>query len=166
MKYSKTKNGLCSKIYTNQKTASKKRGHTMPKYTAIELKEWMLENERFEDMYNFWVHSNFNKTYIPTVDRLDSNKGYSIDNIRLATFRENIDAYYKELRECKVTHQTRPQKPVIQFNKNGECLAMFGSINEAARRTGCDDGHISKVCNGKRKTTGGYIWKSNNGVQT
>ena len=36
---------------------------------------------------------------------------------------------------------------------------VFESIGEASRKTGINDGNISKVCLGKRKTTGGYHWE-------
>lgn len=36
---------------------------------------------------------------------------------------------------------------------------VFPSTHEAERQTGINTGHISKVCSGKRETTGGFHWK-------
>ena len=36
---------------------------------------------------------------------------------------------------------------------------VFPSTHEAERQTGINTGHISKVCSGKRETTGGLHWK-------
>lgn len=50
-------------------------------------------------------------------------------------------------------------KPILQLNKNGEIIGEFHSAREAARQLGINSPHIVDVCNGKRKTAGGYIWK-------
>lgn len=50
-------------------------------------------------------------------------------------------------------------KPVIQFDLLGNKLAVFQTAREAERVTGVGYKKISAVCNGKRKTAGGFIWK-------
>ena len=50
-------------------------------------------------------------------------------------------------------------KMVVQYSLSGERLRYFPSTHSAARETGCNQGHIASVCNGRRETTGGYIWK-------
>ena len=50
-------------------------------------------------------------------------------------------------------------KSVQMFDKKtGELLATFPSTREAERVTGINHSSISKCCNGKYKSTGGYIW--------
>jgi len=49
---------------------------------------------------------------------------------------------------------------VAQFNKNGELLAKYASLTEAAYWSEAQVAHIGKVANGKRKTAGGFIWKN------
>jgi group I intron endonuclease len=50
-------------------------------------------------------------------------------------------------------------KPVQQWSKDGsELLRTFVSIDEAEFRV-AGGGHITQVCNGKRKTAGGFHWK-------
>lgn len=50
-------------------------------------------------------------------------------------------------------------KPILQFSKNGELIAEYSSLTEASRQTGCHQGCICECCKGKRKSTGGYIWR-------
>ena len=50
-------------------------------------------------------------------------------------------------------------KVVAQYTKNGEFVATYASAYEAARQTKVHRGHISECCNGKLKSSGGYIWK-------
>lgn len=51
-------------------------------------------------------------------------------------------------------------KPVLQLDKEtGEVIAEFAGLREAERVTGIHKGHISNVCRGKRKSSGGYYWQ-------
>lgn len=49
---------------------------------------------------------------------------------------------------------------VAQYDKDGELLAKYASLTEAAYWTETQIAHIGKVCNGKRKFAGGFVWKS------
>lgn len=51
------------------------------------------------------------------------------------------------------------KKPILQFDKQGNFLAEFSSSVEAMRKLNLPNAHISAVCNGKRKTTCGFIFK-------
>lgn len=66
----------------------------------------------------------------------------------------------KKLLEARRKHTKpigaeRPKKSVICIETN----ETFESIHEAARAKGLLYSKISLVCNGQRKTTGGYHWK-------
>lgn len=50
-------------------------------------------------------------------------------------------------------------KPVEQLSLDGNLLNCFHSINTASKETGIYCTSISKCCNNKRKTAGGYIWR-------
>lgn len=49
------------------------------------------------------------------------------------------------------------KKPVEMYDLEGNLLKTFQSIEEAKKETGVIK--IGEVCNGKRKTAGGYKWK-------
>jgi len=55
---------------------------------------------------------------------------------------------------------------IAQYNKNGELLAKYASLSEAAYWTSTQVAHIGKVANGKRKTAGGFGWKHTNTIET
>lgn len=51
-------------------------------------------------------------------------------------------------------------KSVLQIDsKTNEILYQFESINLASKETNISGGHITLVCQGKRKHAGGYKWK-------
>lgn len=52
-----------------------------------------------------------------------------------------------------------PTKAVIQLSKSGDFIAEFVSAREASKSTGTPYKKISAVCNGRQKTSGGFIWK-------
>lgn len=50
------------------------------------------------------------------------------------------------------------QKQVYQFDKQGNFLNSYESVAEAERQTKVHHSNIVNVCNGKRKSAGGYKW--------
>lgn len=55
--------------------------------------------------------------------------------------------------------KTRMNKPVIQFDINGNKICEFSSVREAGKETNSYHSNISACCRGKIKTYKGYIWK-------
>jgi hypothetical protein len=53
----------------------------------------------------------------------------------------------------------RIKKPVLQFDKDMNFIKEYESIKIAGENTKTDKGDISKVCNNKQKSAGGWIWK-------
>lgn len=50
-------------------------------------------------------------------------------------------------------------KSVAQYSLSGEFIYAFNNITEAELKIGVSHGHISDCCSGKRKTSGGFIWR-------
>lgn len=50
-------------------------------------------------------------------------------------------------------------KPVDQFTLDGKFVKRWPSATDAARELGINHGKISLCCNGKRKKTGGFVWR-------
>lgn len=65
----------------------------------------------------------------------------------------------KKISEARTGKIYASTKSIIQYSKDGEFIAEYNSVMEASRQIGCDNSSISKCCNGKRKTAGGFIWK-------
>ena len=70
----------------------------------------------------------------------------------------NIDSHTRRSRAVSESNKDR-RKPVKQYDKNMNYIACYDSIAEAGRATNTDKGDIGKVCAGKRKSAGGYVWK-------
>lgn len=51
------------------------------------------------------------------------------------------------------------QKAIAQYSKDGHLIAIYKSLKEACRVTGFNNGSISSVCNGRRKSAHGFTWK-------
>lgn len=48
-------------------------------------------------IYMDWVRSGFNVMLSPSVDRIDNNKGYTIDNMEWMTLMENMEKHDKPI---------------------------------------------------------------------
>jgi len=154
--YRKTKKGLIAIMYTQQKQSSKRRGYELPDYTKQDFIEWISSQEHFEDLYNVWAESNYDKGLTPSVDRLDDYSSYTLDNIQLITWKENSS---KGHLDRKNGINNKHSKAVLQYTLNGEFVDEYFSISNAKRITGATMQGISRVCNGNQNTAGGYKWE-------
>lgn len=152
--YRHSKEGLVTKIYHSQIRNSVRRGHPNPNYTKEELRIWAFSQPNFQELFDNWVKSNFDKMLIPSPDRLDDNIPYALDNLRLVTWGVNKKKSHEDqingidVRKCKIT---------LQYDLNGTLIKEYYSTMQAQRETGV--GHISSVCLGSRKTAGGFKWQ-------
>lgn len=53
----------------------------------------------------------------------------------------------------------KTRKRIIQYTIDRKFVNEYPSIHDAYKETGIDYRNISAVCNGKRKSTNGYIWE-------
>lgn len=70
----------------------------------------------------------------------------------------NIDRSIRRSRAAKRTAQKR-QRPVIQYDKDMNYIAEYKSIAEASKTNRIDATDIGRVCKGRRRSAGGYVWK-------
>lgn len=154
--HTRSLNGRIMQMYRTQKQSSKDRHHKKPSYSRDEFIDWMLNNKDYLRLHDEWVKSGYKKSLAPSVDRLDDYKGYGFDNIQVITWGENNKKGYLD-RINGINNKTN--KAVVKISLNGTKLKTYYSISQAARDVGCSVGSICRVCNGKRKTTRGFIWK-------
>jgi len=156
--YRKTKTGLITGIYGNQKKSSMQRSHNMPTYSKKWLTEWLYSQPKFHLLYDEWVESEYTIGLIPSIDRIDDNIGYQVDNIQLMTWHENETKGHIDVRSGKL-NAIIPHKALQQFTKDGELVEEYVSLMEAGRKTEIARPSISACCSGKRKSAGGFIWE-------
>ena len=152
-------------IYSSQRMSSRKRNHPYPTYSNKELVLWMYDHG-YEALYNNWKSSGFERFLAPSCDRLDDSKGYSFDNIRLVTWKENFDKARADHRlgnpgkQRKQRKKNNSEKTVIQSTLKGHLLNEYVSQQEASEKTGVNRSCINNCCNDKRKriTAGGFLW--------
>ena len=154
--YFKTKKGLISRIYSEQLTSSKKRKDPPPSYSSLELYNWINENTLFNKIYFNWVENNYKIELKPSIDRLNDHESYNLNNIRLVTWENNRNQVYLD----KINGLNNKQSvSVSQYDLNSELIKIYYSQRQAERETGIHQSSIQRVCVGKQKTAGGFIWK-------
>jgi hypothetical protein len=152
----RTKKGLITHIYSNQKRTSIARKYRPPTYSKKEFINWMFSQPNFLELYNNWVKSNFKKELTPSIDRLNDYKSYTLKNIQLITWEDHCQKSYNDK---KNGINTKICKSVTQYSANGVLIKTFYSISQAERETKINNAQISKVCLNKSNTAGGYIWR-------
>jgi len=93
------------------------------------------------------------------ISKLDSyKKGYN------ATEIGGSNRGFKRSKESNMKSSISISKPIYQLNKNNTITSEFTSVKHAAVSLGDIKfaGHISKVCNNKRKSAYGYKWMFKN----
>jgi hypothetical protein len=95
-KYEKTKKGFLVRMYRNMKSRTcgiqKKKSHLYLGLTLLEkdlFYDWALSSEQFNSMFSAWELSNYHRKLTPTVDRIDSEFGYIVENMQWLTHSEN-----------------------------------------------------------------------------
>jgi hypothetical protein len=95
-KYEKTKKGFLMRVYRNMKSrilGIQKRKHHLYKGKELLSKEdfysWAFESDDFHRLFELWENSNHERKLSPSVDRIDSSKGYKISNMEWVTHSEN-----------------------------------------------------------------------------
>lgn len=70
-----------------------------------------------------------------------------------------IGRRHSEKSKLKNKINSPSRKSVAQLDLDGNLIKEYHSIREAANSVGGDKTHISRVCNGKSKTSYGFKWK-------
>ena len=70
----------------------------------------------------------------------------------------NKTDYEKDLHNLKFNAFNCYKRPVIQYDRNGNRLRRYDSITDASNETGIVHNNISRCCNRKGKSAGGFKW--------
>jgi hypothetical protein len=95
-KYEKTKKGFLVRLYRNMQsriTGVQKVKHHLYKGKYLlpreEFYEWALTSTSFHILFETWENSEYCRKLAPSVDRVDSSKGYYLDNMEWVTHSVN-----------------------------------------------------------------------------
>lgn len=96
-----------------------------------------------------------NPDNLPQVNHKDENPlNNHVSNLEWCTAKYNCNY------GTRIQRIIEPQRmPIIQYSMSGDFIQEHISINDAARSLGVSAGHICSVCNGKRKSAYGFLWK-------
>lgn len=162
--WNRSPKGIAIRTWHKQKVRSKHRGHAEPSYTKEWLIDFIVNHPDFNRLYDDYVNSDYDRLFVPSVDRLDDNVGYTTDNIRLVSFSDNMEHAYESGRKREhinrgwATGACSDHTAVVALSLNGEYLAQYVSVSEACRQTGSKDSKISMVCKGKRHSHNCRQW--------
>ena len=110
-KYEKTKKGFLVRLYRNMQSRvlgiQKSKHHLYAGKSLLakdEFYEWALNNETFHNLFNQWELSNHERRLCPSVDRINSDLGYELNNMEWVEFHENCRrGLYSKLEKIKRT---------------------------------------------------------------
>lgn len=156
----KTPEGVVTMMYSNQRMTSRNMGRPMPDYSQHELRKWVHSHPNWQTLYDNWVASAYLKELKPSCDRIDSSKPYTLDNLQLVTFKENLSNQKRD--QLKGLHLGANGTPVRQLTMGGEIVAEHASVLIAMRSLGKDpqsSSNIHLVCKGKNKSAYGFKWE-------
>lgn len=95
-KYEKTERGFLMRLYRNMKSRvsgiQKEKLHLYENRELIEKEDfyiWAIESQRFHTLFLNWAGSSYDRKLTPSVDRVDSSRGYTTDNMEWVTHSEN-----------------------------------------------------------------------------
>ena len=95
-----------------------------------------------------------NPNNYPCINHKDENKlNNSISNLEWCTFKYNVN--YGTAMQRRIEKQS---KSVIQYDLQGNKIAEYKSIKDAAIATGINKTRIAYCC---KQEVGGFIWKYN-----
>lgn len=94
-----------------------------------------------------------NPSNLSEINHKDENRSNNIwTNLEWCTHEYNIN-YGNRTKKASLSNF----KKVIQYDLNNKLIKIWNNISEPSKKYNTH--HIGECCLGKRKTTGGYIWK-------
>ena len=116
-KYKRDKNRLgywFNAAIGGMRQRSKRKGFPPPEINNREVLEQWARANNLDLLWAAFVSSNFDPKFKPSIDRLDNSKPYTVDNMRLVTWRENLDSWNKG---GNIEHGRKTAKFLVESRK-------------------------------------------------
>lgn len=95
-KYEKTRKGFLMRCYRNMKSrveGIQKRGYDhyfgKPILRREDFYTWALDSPDFNKLFEAWEEANYSRRLTPSINRINPDEGYTLDNIEWITQSEN-----------------------------------------------------------------------------
>ena len=105
----------------------------------------------------FRLHRLVAEAFIPNPDNLpeinhrdENKKNNCVENLEWCDRGYNINYG---------TRNERVSRKILQYSKSGDFIREWTGALEVERVLGINNSHIIQCCKGKRKSSGGFIWK-------
>lgn len=124
------------------------------------IREWDTQNPAFG--YNMTSGGDGTPNYHPSEE---TRRKLSFARMKENLSEETLRRRSEGLKGRKFSEEHKRKigignsKRVNMYTKSGEFIKSFDSAADAEREYGINHSHISQCCNGKRESTGGYVWK-------
>lgn len=108
--YERTKKGFLMRLYRNMKSrvtgVQRQKFHLYAGCQLLPKEEfyrWALESPKFHQLFSDWELNSYDRKLTPSVDRVDSDIGYVLENMEWVTHSENsrrgtLNKYYGDWR--------------------------------------------------------------------
>jgi hypothetical protein len=103
--------------------------------------------DKWNTFEGFWEDMQEGYSDDLTIDRISSKLGYFKENCQWISLEEN-SAKSKAIKTAQIDKET------------GKIIKIWFSAREAAFELGIDPSSIIKVCKGKKKSAGGFVWQN------
>jgi hypothetical protein len=101
-----------------------------------------------DELKELWFRDNASQMKKPSIDRIDNNGDYCLENCRFIELKENTKKAQKNKR-----------KIILQFTKDGQLVKEWESILSINKSLKIAQASIISCCKNLRKSAGGYIFK-------
>lgn len=108
-------------------------------------------SSKVEQVLNLW-YNNY------TVNKIVEKTKLNVETVRSYLNKNGITHEDIRARANKAIGKSR-SKPILQYDLEGNFIKEWSSSMEVERELSIGHNNIGSVCNGRRKSAGGFIWK-------
>lgn len=152
-----TKNGKTKQEYVHRIVASAfiPNPDNLP---AVNHKDEDKTNNFVENLE--WCTVAYNNNYGgKTKKQAGKIRGISHNEAHREKISSSLKQYYKTHISASAGRESEKRKPIFQFDLDGNFIREYSSVHEASSGIISRRRNITAVCNGKRKSAYGYIWR-------